>query len=117
MAILVSCPRCAKSLKPVRLACAACGTTVEGDFELPELATLPREHQEFIKVFLLARGNITEVERLLGVSYPTVRNRLDAVLQALGAPAKAPTGAAAAILAKLEAGEVSVDEALKLLKK
>jgi len=117
MAILVSCPCCAKPLRPVRLACEACGTTVEGDFQLPDLATLPPEHQEFIKVFLLARGNISEVERLLGVSYPTVRNRLDAVLEALGAPARTPAGAATQVLARLEAGEISVDEALKLLKK
>ena len=117
MAILVCCPCCGKPLKPVRLACGACGTTVEGDFDVPELARLPREHQEFVKVFLLARGNISEVEKLLGVSYPTVRNRLDAVLQALGAPAKSPPGAGAQILARLEVGEISVDEALKLLKK
>ena len=90
---------------------------MEGDFELPDLATLPREHQEFVKVFLLARGNISEVERLLGVSYPTVRNRLDVVLAALGAPVKAPASGAAPVLARLEAGEISVDEALKLLKK
>ena len=117
MAMLVLCPSCGKSLRPVRLACNACGTTVEGDFELPDLAKLPLEHQEFVKVFLLARGNISEVERLLGVSYPTVRNRLDAVLEALGAPVKRESGAAAEVLARLEKGEIPVDEALKLLKK
>jgi len=98
------------------MVCKSCGTAVEGDFELSELASLPRDHQEFIKVFLLARGNISEVERLLGVSYPTVRSRLDAVLQALGAPARKQT-AASEVLGRLEKGEVSVEEALKLLRK
>ena len=86
MAMLVLCPSCGKSLRPVRLVCSACGTTVEGDFELPDLAKLPPEHQEFVKVFLLPRGNISEVERLLDVSCPTVRNPLDAVLDMHSSP-------------------------------
>jgi hypothetical protein len=116
MAIIISCPCCGGSLRPVRLLCASCGTSIEGSFELPDLAKLPADHQEFIKVFLLARGNISEVERMLGVSYPTVRNRLDTVLEALGAPPRKQTEAAE-VLNRLERGEITVEEALKLLQK
>jgi len=65
------------------LACDTCGTTVGGRFPLPPLARLAPEHQAFIETFIRCRGVIRDVERALGISYPTVRTRLDAVVDAL----------------------------------
>lgn len=78
------CPVCDGGLMVTRLRCAHCETSIEGTFELNKFARLPREQLDFIEVFLKCRGNIKEVERELGISYPTVRGRLEAVLEALG---------------------------------
>lgn len=77
------CPVCESSLHIAGLACDACGTTVGGRFPLPPLARLAPEHQAFIETFIRCRGVIRDVERALGISYPTVRARLDAVVDAL----------------------------------
>ncbi len=90
---------------------------MEGDFELPGILSLSREQLEFVTVFLRARGNIREVERELGVSYPTVRAKLEDVMSKLGfepEPVRLPD--AADVLAALDNGDISVDEALKKLK-
>lgn len=119
------CPACDETLAVRRLECTNCGTAVEGDFAQSRFDRLSREQQRFVEVFLLARGNIKEVERVLGISYPTVRNRLDAVLEAMGhavqregteRSAEAETARRTDILARLDRGEISADEAIKLLK-
>lgn len=78
------CPVCSEEMTVTRLRCMHCDTAIEGTFEVNRFARLSREHLVFVEVFLKARGNIKEVERELGISYPTVRGRLDAVLEALG---------------------------------
>jgi len=102
------------------LFCPSCGTEVSGQFALNEFARLPKEHLDFLRLFVRARGNLKEVERILGVSYPTVRARLDALLKALGYEAEEETeGAEAARLEVLEAlrkGEISVEEAVARLR-
>jgi hypothetical protein len=78
-----SCNQCTGHYTVTRLVCQECGTAVEGRFSLPRLARLPAEDRRFIEVFLLAEGNIKETGRVLGVSYPAVRNRLDKMTSAL----------------------------------
>lgn len=79
------CPACGStSFEIQRLRCTSCGTAVEGRFSVSRLATLPDEQIAFVEVFLKCRGNIKEVERELGISYPTVRSRLDKVIALLG---------------------------------
>ncbi len=79
------CPVCEHSQYEIaKLRCRNCGTTVEGSFGSSRLGSLPAEHQEFIEIFIKCRGNIKDVERELGISYPTVRGRLDRAIQALG---------------------------------
>ncbi len=75
----LTCPSCGQRLAVKRLACRACGTEVEGLYQLPTLASLGRADQEFAVQFLKASGSLKEMARLLGVSYPTVRNRLDEI--------------------------------------
>jgi hypothetical protein len=67
-----------------RLHCDSCDSTLEGCFEACRFCQLSPEQHVFVAVFLKARGNIKEVERELGISYPTVRSRLDGILEALG---------------------------------
>lgn len=113
------CPVCDGEFRVTRLTCEGCGSSLEGSFVLNRFARLTPEQQEFVEVFVASRGNIKEVERLLGMSYPTVRSRLDDVIRALGYPVE--RGAAEgvdrkAVLEALDRGELTVDEALAKLK-
>jgi len=78
------CPVCGSRLEITRFHCRRCGTSIEGEFENCKFCLLSREQQDFVETFLRVRGNIKEMEREFGISYPTVRNRLDAILEALG---------------------------------
>jgi len=100
------------------LCCTDCKTTIKGNFALPTFALLAQEDENFLRVFLAARGNIKEVERQLNISYPTVKGRLDSLLNKLGlgslqAEAKKRR---IEILEQLERGEVTAQEAIILLK-
>ena len=75
------CPSCQSVLRVVRLACGECGTVVEGDFCLPVLARLDAEDQAFLLNLLKSSGSLKELAGTSGVSYPTVRNRLDALIE------------------------------------
>jgi hypothetical protein len=80
---------------------------------------MSEEQKQFIETFIKCRGNIKEVEKELGVSYPTVRSKLDDVICALGYQVKSPKAAESKkeILDMLSRGDISHDEALKLLRK
>lgn len=96
------------------------GIVIEGEFEPPPLAALPVEDQVFIAAFVRSHGSIKEMERLFGVSYPTVKNRLNRVGSALGfagvAVASEPAPRKSEILAQLGRGEISAEEAAERLK-
>jgi hypothetical protein len=78
-----SCPSCAGRLAVKRLRCERCETEVEGSYNLPALASLSSEDQEFVVEFVKASGSLKDMASLLKVSYPTVRNRLDQVIENL----------------------------------
>ena len=78
-----ACPSCGGKLAVKRLHCEKCDTEVDGLYPLPALASLPRDDQEFILDFIKASGSLKEMAALLKVSYPTVRNRLDAIIDQL----------------------------------
>jgi hypothetical protein len=77
------CPSCGGMLAVKRLYCEGCGTEVEGQFELPPLVQLSVDDQAFLLQFIKAGASLKDMARILGVSYPTVRNRLDAIIQQL----------------------------------
>lgn len=109
------CPACEGPLAVKVLFCPACGTEVHGRFALNEFALLPKEHLDFLRLFVKTRGNLKEVERILGVSYPTVRARLDALLKALGYEEDEGKDRLE-VLEALRRGEISVEEAVARLR-
>lgn len=128
--LILKCPSCNGDLAVSKLHCHSCDIAVEGDFSIPTLLRLNRAQLDFVEVFLKNRGIIREVERELGVSYPTVRARLDEVLDAIGfnlAPApqdgRNPREASddsamrhrRAILEQLSAGKISAEDAMRAL--
>lgn len=82
--LISTCPVCANELAVTRLHCRSCGTTLEGDFSAGRFARLTRDQVAVLESFLRSRGNLREMERELGISYPTVRSRVEAVVRALG---------------------------------
>ena len=106
-----------------RLHCRSCGTSLEGDFSVGRFGRLNREQTALLESFLRSRGNLREMERELGISYPTVRGRVEALVRALGFGPRtdadeddAPTQAVAtptrdAILERLARHEISAEEA------
>ncbi|ABN53336.1 MAG TPA: DUF2089 domain-containing protein [Hungateiclostridium thermocellum] len=116
---LGKCPVCNNETTITRITCEKCNTTIEGRFDLCKFCRLTPEQKLFVDVFIKCRGNIKEVEKELGVSYPTVKNKLEDVANALGHKSEeAPVEETnrKEILDKLYEGEISVDEALELLK-
>lgn len=115
--MLSKCPVCNSSLKITKLKCNRCGTIIENEFELSKFAYLSNEQLEFAEVFLKCRGSIKDVEKEMGISYPTVRAKLDDVIVALGySLSKKPKVSNKEVLDMLEKGEISPEEALKVLK-
>ena len=82
--VISTCPVCASELAVTRLHCRSCGTTLEGDFSVGRFGRLTREQLVLLESFLRSRGNLRDMERELGISYPTVRARVEALVRALG---------------------------------
>ncbi len=82
--VIATCPVCAGELSITRLHCRTCGTAIEGEFGVGRFGRLAPEQLTLLESFLRARGNLREMERELGISYPTIRGRLDALVRALG---------------------------------
>jgi hypothetical protein len=91
------------------------GIAVEGEFTLPELARLSLEDQVFIVAFLRSHGSIKEMEQTFGVSYPTIKARLNRISGQLNFVETDPSPSRAEILARLKSGELSAEEAIKSL--
>lgn len=108
------CPKCARPLAIATYHCDSCELTVEGASELPPLARLTMHEQTFVTAFVRVHGNLKKMEALFGISYPTVKNRLNAISRKLDAELNAP-GETGAILDRLARGEVTVDDALREL--
>jgi hypothetical protein len=114
MASINSCPQCNQSFKIARLCCPNCNVTVEGQIELPTLAQLSLEDQAFVMAFVRHHGSIKKMESLFGISYPTVKNRLNAIAAALDKTMQAPSPRAY-VLEQLARGHITVEEALDKL--
>jgi hypothetical protein len=82
--VIATCPVCASELAVTRLRCGECGTTIEGEFSVGRFGRLTREQLQLLESFLRSRGNLRDMERELGISYPTVRSRVEQLVRALG---------------------------------
>ena len=117
--VLGKCPICGSKMQVLKLHCDSCDTSLSGEFELDKFSYLSKEEKYFIEVFIKKRGNIKEIEKELGISYPTVRRNLDQVIEALGysveEAADAPEKEKEKILDRLAKGEITSLEAMELL--
>ncbi|MCF7924238.1 MAG: DUF2089 domain-containing protein [Candidatus Izimaplasma sp.] len=127
--VISECPVCQHDLEVTRLACSHCSTELEGNFTLSKFNYLNTENLYFIEVFVKNRGNIKAIEKEMGYSYPTIKKMLDEVIVGLGYSVDAkgdkqeeeeddtPKQTKVEILEKIDKGELSVEEAAKLLAK
>ncbi len=113
---LYECPVCDHELTIKTYECKHCGTKIEGDFEIDKFSRLTKEEKDFIELFVMKRGSIKEIEKELNISYPTVRNKLDSVISALGYKVE-KNSSRLEILQMLDRGEISSEEAQRLLNK
>ncbi len=127
--VIATCPVCEGDLAITRLHCRSCGTALEGEFGVGRFGKLSKEQLALLESFLRARGNLKEMERELGISYPTVRNRVESLVRALGladgepddldsdAPvADADAADRRSILERLSRREMNADEAAAALR-
>ena len=110
-----SCPVYGDQLALTRLSCPGCETELSGVFEACEFCTLESDEREMLRVFLSSRGNMKELERHLGVSYPTARARFDKLLQRLDLEPSDEPADRMTLLEALSRGEIDVGEALDRL--
>ncbi|MDI3317600.1 MAG: DUF2089 domain-containing protein [Bacillota bacterium] len=111
------CPNCGGPLEIREVVCRACDTVIRSHYEPSGFDRLDPDRRRFALLFLRAAGNLREMERLLGVSYPTVRKKLDEVIEALGGPVTAERDGDAdaerrRLLEEVRRGELGVEQAL-----
>ncbi len=115
--LVVRCPSCEGELVATRLSCRACSTQLEGHFDIPPLLQLSPDDLAFVTAFVRASGSLKAHAAQLGVSYPTVRNRLDDILARLDQIESGIDRKRHAILDRLESGELDAKSAADELKK
>jgi len=115
--VIGQCPICQDKLRVTQLSCKTCGTQISGEFELCKFCQLEKNQKYFAEIFIKNRGNIKEIEKEMGISYPTVRRLLDEVIEALGYKEEAKKNSVnqGEILEQLSKGEITSEQALKLL--
>ncbi len=109
-----TCPECHQALKINRMACASCKVNLEGEFEVSPLGQLSHNDQAFVIAFVRHHGSIKKMESIFDISYPTVKNRLNAIGAALEKGFEAPS-TNLYVLEQLSRGEITVEEALEKL--
>ena len=122
---LSKCPVCEGELTVTRLRCETCDTTIEGRFANPSFAGLTPEQLDFIETFVRCEGKFNRMQDEMALSYPTIRNRLQEVIRALGYEPGRDEDAGlspelsdekrSSVLEELESGTISVEEAMRLL--
>lgn len=118
--VVGKCPVCGVDMKVTELECPSCHTKVSGQFDLGKFARLNPEQLKFVQLFIRLRGNIKEVEEEMGISYPTVRKKLDEIIKTLGfSPEESPEDTKAEerteVLNALEKGKIEYEEAVERL--
>src|SRR5438045_2916084 len=110
------CPYCGGAMAVTRMSCGHCHVAIEAAFPMSRLGMLPVEHQRFIEMFLLSGGNLKEIAEQVGVSYPTIRSRLDKVIEALRGEISKTRTVKGNVLDALEPGKTNAETAARLIK-
>ncbi len=118
--ILESCPTCYSSLSVTELSCANCGTVIHGHYDPCPFCQLSPKNLAFMMEFVKNKGNVKEMEREMGVSYWTIRGKLNEVITQLGFEnpdlvANDKDNSRREILEKVDQGEITVTEAAEML--
>ncbi len=114
--VLSKCPVCSSKLNVTKLKCTKCNTVIENEFELSKFSYLDKDQLRFVEVFLKCRGNIKDVEKEMRISYPTVRSKLDNVVESLGYKVNKKNKVDSSdIIEKLEKGEITPDDGIKAI--
>ena len=108
-------PVCGEKLHVTQLSCCQCGTQISGDFALSKFNALSREELAFAETFRRVQGSIREMEKELGISYPTVKKNLETIIRKMGFEVKKKS-AQQEMLEKIRNGELTVDEAITQIK-
>ncbi|HOU11633.1 MAG TPA: DUF2089 domain-containing protein [Anaerolineae bacterium] len=114
------CPVCGDDLIVERLSCVQCGTAIEGTFVPHRLTQLTAEQWDFVELFVRLEGKLNRLQEELGLSYPTVRNRLHEVIRAMGyevGELATEEEVMQSMLDDLAEGKITVDAVLKALKR
>lgn len=114
--IIVKCPLCSENLKIKVLECPACKTKIEGEFDIHPLFLLSEDELNFLFLFLKTRGNLSEISKILGLSYPTTRQRFEEFLKKIGIEPSYSKNEIIEILELLEKGQITAKEAEKRIK-
>ncbi len=109
------CPVCEGKLSVTKLSCHQCGTEISGEFALSKFNALNREELAFAETFLRVQGNIREMEKEFGISYPTVKKNLETIIRKMGFEVKKKNGQQE-LLEQIRNGELTVDEAILKIK-
>ncbi len=121
---LSTCPVCGELLTIVRLHCNNCDTTIEGRFTMGGLGNLTPDQIQFVEMFIRSEGKITRMQKLLNISYPTVRSRLEEIIRTMGYEvgqedeeddAAAREELRRQVLDDLSAGRITSQDAIRLL--
>ena len=132
--VITNCPACTAAMAVTRLQCPKCATSVEGHFAVGAFAGLSAEQLAFVATFVRSEGKLNRMEVEMGLSYPTVRARLQEIIRAMGYepsakdeanPGEVPLGEASravaaerrSVLEDLDAGRITAEEAVRLMQK
>src|SRR5437660_12710778 len=110
------CPYCKAAMAVTQMTCSRCQVAVSAAFPMSRLADLPVEHQRFIEMFVLAGGNLKEIAEQVGVSYPTIRSRLDKVIEALRGEISKTRQVRGNVLDAVDPSRRSAQDAARLIK-
>ena len=113
---ITQCPICKKNLRIVKLSCGNCKVSFEGEFYTSPIMSLSEEQQIFIELFVLNSGSLKAMAKILGVTYPTVRARLDQIIDVLKDEIKRRDSYKKDILDRVERGLISPEKAAEIIK-
>lgn len=113
---MIDCPVCKGNLRPARMVCEGCHLQVEGEFALPRLVRLPLEMRQLAEQMLLCGGNLKDLAAEVGVSYPTLRRKVDDMIAALKELKAADEKRIEAILEGIDQGSIKADQGIRLIR-